>query len=201
MEFNEKLQRLRKQKGLTQEELAEALFVSRTAISKWESGKGYPSIDSLKAISNYFSVTIDELLSADELLTAAEKENKEIIQNNRTLVFGLADILAMVFLFLPMFRQFSGNEIKAVSLLLLNDASPYIIAAFYSVVTVSLLLGILTLALQNLKNSFWVKNQSRISLISGFLSLILFIIASQPYAAFFSSLLFAIKAFTMIKRK
>ncbi len=201
MEFNEKLQRLRKQKGLTQEELAEALFVSRTAISKWESGKGYPSIDSLKAISNYFSVTIDELLSADELLTAAEKENKEIIQNNRTLVFGLADILAMVFLFLPMFRQFSGNEIKAVSLLSLNDASPYIIAAFYSVVTVSLLLGILTLALQNLKNSFWVKNQSRISLISGFLSLILFIIASQPYAAFFSSLLFAIKVFTMIKRK
>ena len=54
MEFNEKLQELRKQKGLTQEELAEALYVSRTAISKWESGSGYPNIDSLKAISNYF---------------------------------------------------------------------------------------------------------------------------------------------------
>lgn len=56
MEFNEKLQELRKQKGLTQEELAEALYVSRTAISKWESGRGYPNIDSLKAISNYFSL-------------------------------------------------------------------------------------------------------------------------------------------------
>ena len=43
MEFNEKLQNLRKQKGLTQEELAEALCVSRTAISKWELGRGYPS--------------------------------------------------------------------------------------------------------------------------------------------------------------
>ena len=52
MEFHEKLQELRKSRGLTQEELAEALFVSRTAISKWESGRGYPSIDSLKEISD-----------------------------------------------------------------------------------------------------------------------------------------------------
>ena len=51
MEFHEKLQELRKSRGLTQEELAEALFVSRTAISKWESRRGYPSIDSLKEIS------------------------------------------------------------------------------------------------------------------------------------------------------
>lgn len=63
MEFHEKLQELRKIRGLTQEELAEALFVSRTAISKWESGRGYPSIDSLKEISRYFSVSIDDLLS------------------------------------------------------------------------------------------------------------------------------------------
>ena len=48
MEFHEKLQELRKKKGLTQEELAEMLFVSRTAVSKWETGRGYPSIDSLK---------------------------------------------------------------------------------------------------------------------------------------------------------
>lgn len=54
MEFNEKLQELRKQKGLTQEQLAEVLYVSRTAISKWESGRGYPSIDSLKEISKEF---------------------------------------------------------------------------------------------------------------------------------------------------
>lgn len=57
MEFHEKLQELRKQKNLTQEELSEILFVSRTAISKWESGRGYPSIDSLKAIAEFFGVT------------------------------------------------------------------------------------------------------------------------------------------------
>ena len=57
--------------GLTQEELAESLYVSRTAISKWESGRGYPNIDSLKAISKFFSVTIDELL--DEIHAMLDK--------------------------------------------------------------------------------------------------------------------------------
>ena len=47
MEFHEKLQELRRQKGITQEELAQALYVSRAAVSKWESGRGYPNIDSL----------------------------------------------------------------------------------------------------------------------------------------------------------
>ena len=88
MEFHEKLQELRKSRGLTQEELAEELYVSRTAISKWESGRGYPSIDSLKEISNYFSVTIDELLSTDKLLSIAEKENRANLREMCDLLFG-----------------------------------------------------------------------------------------------------------------
>ena len=51
MEFNEKLQQLRKSKGLTQEELAQAIYVSRTAVSKWESGRGYPNIESSVALN------------------------------------------------------------------------------------------------------------------------------------------------------
>ncbi len=55
MEFNEKLQLLRKQNNMTQEQLAEKLYVSRTAVSKWESGKGYPNIESLeKYIQAFF---------------------------------------------------------------------------------------------------------------------------------------------------
>lgn len=78
MEFHEKLQELRKSRGMTQEELAAALFVSRTAISKWESGRGYPSIDSLKEISRYFSVSIDDLLSGEQLILIAEKKTNQI---------------------------------------------------------------------------------------------------------------------------
>ena len=100
MEFNEKLQELRKSRGLTQEELAEALFVSRTAISKWESGRGYPNLDSLKEISKYFSITIDELLSGDKLISIAEKENQSNIQSICDLLFGIVDLFSLVLIFL-----------------------------------------------------------------------------------------------------
>lgn len=51
MEFSEKLQKLRTQRNLTQEQLANQLFVSRTAISKWETGRGTPNLDSLRSKS------------------------------------------------------------------------------------------------------------------------------------------------------
>ena len=65
MEFNEKLQELRKQKGLTQEELAEKLYVSRTAVSKWETGRGYPDISLLEPIAKCLGISITELISGN----------------------------------------------------------------------------------------------------------------------------------------
>ena len=91
MEFNEKLQQLRKQNNMTQEQLAEKLYVSRAAVSKWESGKGYPNIESLKAISKLFSVSIDDLLSGNELLTLAETENRTNINTIYGLMFGILE--------------------------------------------------------------------------------------------------------------
>lgn len=117
MEFNEKLQELRKQKGLTQEDLAESLYVSRTAISKWESGGGYPNIDSLKAIAKFFGITIDELLSGDELLTFAEEDTKQKEKHFRDLVFGLLDCSIAMFFFLPFFGQKVDGVLQEVSLL------------------------------------------------------------------------------------
>lgn len=68
MELSEKLQELRKEKGLTQEELAEALFVSRTAISKWESGETVPNTETLKLLSKAFNVSINTLLGEPQKL-------------------------------------------------------------------------------------------------------------------------------------
>lgn len=63
--FSNKLQQLRKQNGLSQEALAEILDVSRQSVSKWESGQVYPEIDKIIFISEYFHVSIDELLKGD----------------------------------------------------------------------------------------------------------------------------------------
>ena len=112
MTFGEKLKKLRTDKSLTQEELAEKLYVTRTAISKWESDRGYPNIDSLKQISKFFSVTVDELLSSGELLTIAEEENRQKEKSFRDLVYALLDLSAMMLLFLPFFAQNSGVEIE-----------------------------------------------------------------------------------------
>lgn len=103
MVFNEKLQLLRKQRGITQEELAATLYVSRTAVSKWESGRGYPSIDSLKALAAFFGITVDELLSGNELLTLAEEDSNQKSNYFRDLVFGLLDVCIAVFFFVPFF--------------------------------------------------------------------------------------------------
>ena len=116
MEFHKKLQELRKDRGLTQEELADALYVSRTAISKWESGRGYPSIDSLKEISHYFSVSIDDLLSTDKLLCIAEKENKANLRNMCDLLFGLLDICSFILIILPLYPNKVSGFVESVNL-------------------------------------------------------------------------------------
>lgn len=130
MEFHEKLQNLRRQRGLTQEELAQALYVSRTAVSKWESGRGFPNIDSLKAIAAFFSVSVDELLSGDALLTMAEAEGRQRASRIRGLVLGLLDCGMSLLLFLPLFGQRSGETVQAVSLLFLTAVQPYLKTVF-----------------------------------------------------------------------
>ena len=129
MEFGEKLQELRKARSLTQEQLAEALYVSRTAVSKWESGRGYPSIDSLREVSRFFSVTIDELISPDEVVSAAQAERRSFARGYASLVCGLLDVLPALLLVVPVFGNGSADP-AAVSLPALTGVSPWVRAAF-----------------------------------------------------------------------
>ena len=173
------------------------LHVSRTAISKWESGRGYPNIDSLKAIANLFSVTIDELLSNTELLSIAQEDNKQKEKHTRNLVFGLLDISVAIFFFLPFFGQKAGEMIEEVSLLSLLGIPTYLKVAYFTFTIAISLWGILTLAFQNC--NFWLENNSKISLILTVIGTLMFIISLQPYAAIFLLLFLLIKIATLIK--
>lgn len=199
MEFNEKLQKLRKQKGLTQEELAQALFVSRTAISKWESGRGIPNIESLKATANFFGITIDELLSGEELLNIAEEDVKQKEKHSRDIIFGLLDISVALLFFLPFFGQKSGSVIDDVSLLALTEIASYLKISYLIVVTATVVSGILILTLQNIRNSFWVRIKNKISLIISIIGVLLFTVSHQPYAAALIFVFLIIKASSLIK--
>ena len=201
MEFHEKLQELRKQKGLTQEELASILSVSRTAISKWESGRGYPNIDSLKAIAKYFSVTIDQLLSGDELLTIAEEDTKQTKTNTCNLIFGLLDISALAFLFLPLFADRIGDDIREVSLLFLTNIAPYLTISYFVVVFGMMALGIVILATSNNGQAGFSKNIQLLSILINALGILLMIISLQPYAATFLFIFLIIKVLMLLKQR
>ena len=200
MEFNEKLQKLRKQRGITQEELAEKLYVSRTAISKWESGRGYPNIESLKAIAKFFSVTVDELLSTDEILTIAEEDNKRKENHFRDLMYGLLDLCIAMLILLPLFAEKTDGIIQSVSLIALDGVQIYLKIAYFAVVITMSVMGILTLALQNYQAMVWVKSKTMISLMLGAIAVLVFMISSQPYAAVFTFALLVIKTLLLIKR-
>ena len=199
MEFNEKLQELRKQKGLTQEELAEFLYVSRTAVSKWESGRGYPNIDSLKAISEFFAISLDELLSGDAILTIAEKENKQKEMHTRSLVFGLLDCSAAMLLFLPFFGQRAEGCVREVSLLALSEIAPYIKTAYFVIVCAMIIEGLALLAMQNCKSALWLHSKDKISLGLSTVGSLFFMLGLQPYAAIFTFVFLIVKSLMLIK--
>ncbi|MBR5870441.1 MAG: helix-turn-helix transcriptional regulator [Clostridia bacterium] len=200
MEFHEKLQQLRKQKGLTQESLAAALFVSRTAVSKWESGRGHPGIDSLKALAQFYGVTVDALLSGEELLCAVEEEQKSKEAHLRDTVFGLLDCAVLLFLFLPLFGVTADGVTRAVSLLALTDTAPYLRVIYFALVIGIAIGGILMLALQSCQHPLWVQSKYRLSYLLGAGGVLWFILCRQPYAAAFLFLFVLIKTFLLLKR-
>ncbi len=200
MEFSEKLQELRKSRSMTQEELAEALFVSRTAISKWESGRGYPSIDSLKEISHYFSVTIDDLICSDEMITVAENEKKEFADKYVSLICNALDILLAILLFIPAFGNGSASS-ETVPLLGLSGINPLVKTVFIVIIGVTILNGICGVIITNFNKPVWNKHRLITGFVLSILAVVVFMATRQPYAGIVCFLFLVIKGFLIVKVK
>lgn len=89
MDFKEKLLLVRKDRGLSQEEVAETVGVSRQAVAKWEAGQAYPDILNLVALSDLLGVSIDRLVKTDGDTCAAELVNKAPDDNSKLVEFLL----------------------------------------------------------------------------------------------------------------
>lgn len=88
MKFQEKLQVLRKEKGMSQEKLAEKIGVSRQAVAKWEAGRSYPEIDKLIMLSELFRISIDKFVkNADEENCSFDNSNKQDYLDEKIIEF------------------------------------------------------------------------------------------------------------------
>lgn len=199
MEFYEKLQELRKSKGLTQEELAEALYVSRTAVSKWESGRGYPSIDSLKEISSYFSVSIDELLSGEKLLSIAERENKSNIQNLCDMLIGILDLLSVTLIVLPLYPNPIDGYIFSVNLFSYTETTSFNRFVYWGLFTTLMAAGIAKILLTRLKIVKGRKLLTAGSMGLSILAVLFLAMTREAYAVTMAFLLFVTKGILLWK--
>ena len=201
MEFCEKLLELRNSKKMTQEELAEALFVSRTAISKWESGRGYPSIDSLKEISKFFSVSIDELLSSDKLVSIAEKENRANIHKVLDFLLGLNDLLACGLIFLPLFPHTVEGMIYAVSLIGYSDISQNIRTIYWILFVLLVLVGTVIIVLNHFKFEKAKRVMMIMSMGISIITVLVLAVTRAAYATSVAFILMTIKGLLLLKRE
>jgi len=135
--FSEKLYKLRKNSGLSQEQLAEQLNVSRQAISKWEQGTAVPESEKLITISNYFGVTVDYLLKEDTAdttnITAEAIEGKPKMMAG--IVICIAGIVSMVIWgLLSIFRPETSNQLSDSSMITIDGNGIFLILCVVAIV-------------------------------------------------------------------
>ena len=191
MDFGEKLKALRTERGLTQEQLAARLYVSRTAVSKWETGGGSPNLDSLQAVARLFDVSVDDLLSADDLIVLARDERRSTARSSGMLSFGLLDVLAVVFAFIPLYGVDDGSFMRMANLADYGASVDF--GASFAVMAAAVVSLMFVGAVEILLAAAGSRRAARIVALVGFavqaLAVVLFASTMQPYA---TTLMFAL---------
>ncbi|MED2706402.1 MULTISPECIES: helix-turn-helix domain-containing protein [Bacillus cereus group] len=125
MIFSERLKEEREKRNWSQNDLAEKLHVSRQSVSKWETGKNYPSIEIIIHLSDLFGITIDELLRSDEELTQKVIEDSKQLAYPKWKVFFDSLFMMGVFLFVTKIIVWMLNKFAGASVTIVGDA-PYV---------------------------------------------------------------------------
>ena len=184
MDIGEKLKALRTERGLTQEQLAAKLYVSRTAVSKWETGGGSPNLDSLQAVARLFDVSVDDLLSTDDLIVLARDERRSTARSSGMLSFGLLDVLAVVFAFIPLYGVDDGSFVRMANLADYGASVDF--GASFAVMAAAVVSLMFVGAVEIVLAAAGSRRAARIVALVGFavqaLAVVLFASTMQPYA-------------------
>ena len=184
MDFGEKLKALRTERGLTQEQLAARLYVSRTAVSKWETGGGSPNLDSLQAVARLFDVSVDDLLSTDDLIVLARDERRSTARSSGMLSFGLLDVLAVVLAFIPLYGVDDGSFVRMANLADYGASVDF--GASFAVMAAAVVSLMFVGAVEIVLAAAGSRRAARIVALVGFavqaLAVVLFASTMQPYA-------------------
>ena len=199
MEFGEKIKKLRSQSNLTQEGLANKLYVSRTAVSKWESGKGYPNIDLLKDIARLFNVTIDELLSSEEILDIAKKESYSNVKKINIFICGLLDVISILFILLPIYAHKTDAFIYSVPLFNANGIGVGIKISYTVILSILSLIGLAEIALNFIDFKRLHHVLSITSVAFQVISILFFALTRQAYLTSIVFIILVIKVLLMLK--
>ncbi len=190
MELSKKIKQIRNDNKLTQEQFAEKMLVSRTAVSKRENETCYPSIDSLKYMSQTFNVSLDKLLSSEEILEIAKTENQSNISKYNSLLFCLLDVVRIIFVFLPLYSYKTNDFIYSVSLFNSNDLGSTLKIVFLLIYIIFLILGIIELIFNYKGNNGLI---NKISLFLDVISIFILLFTKQPYVIALMFIIFVIK--------
>lgn len=115
MKIGDKLKKARQDKKLTQEEVAEKLFVSRQSISNWENNKTYPDIGNVIALSDLYQISLDELLKGSDNFMKHLEESTDIVKSNKKLIFIIV-IALIAMIVMALFTEFLPEKVFLISI-------------------------------------------------------------------------------------
>ena len=170
--------------------------MSRTAISKWETGRGTPNLDSLQAIAKLFGVSLDELLSTEEVVVMAKNENKRNTEQILCYIDSVLNLMSVFGFLLPMYKVFKNNVYYCVPL---YQYSGFMHKTIFIIQSAILLCGVLGLIFQ------WKEKEKIYNFVkfSGYILMIIFIFLlialNHPNASSFCFAFLLIKGMVLIK--
>ena len=114
MKIGDKLKKARMDKNLTQEEVAEKIFVSRQSISNWENNKTYPDIGNVIALSDLYQISLDELLKGSDNFMKHLEESTDIVKSNKKLL-TLTVLTMILVVILALFTKILPDKVFIIA--------------------------------------------------------------------------------------